>query len=148
MSSPNERPGFFSTCTMKGESAMVALLSYALRREQRALSWCRVSGEGTNVVRYRTIIRMTRGFLGIRQIPALMAAVSVRSERATAKVGSVQRLGVCGGGDMTGRRFQAANDPHPPAAIAACPPISRQSLCQVAFGTARHPGSKPVLCLP
>src|SRR3954467_15478542 len=78
MSSPNERPGFSSTCTMKGESAMVALLSYALRREQRALSWCRVSGEGTNVVRYRTIIRMTRGFLGIRQIPALMAAVSVR----------------------------------------------------------------------
>jgi len=28
---------------------------------------------------------------------------------------------------MTGRRFQAANDPHPPAAIAAWPPISRQS---------------------
>src|SRR3954471_760013 len=75
MSSPNERPGFFSTCTMKGESAMVALLSYALRREQRALSWCRVSEEGTNIVRYRTIIRMTRGFLGIRQIPARMAAV-------------------------------------------------------------------------
>src|SRR3954470_14062998 len=75
MSSPNEKPGFFLTCTMKGESAMVALLSYALRREQRALSWCRVSREGTNVVRYRTIIQMTRGFLGIRQIPARMAAV-------------------------------------------------------------------------
>src|SRR3954453_19285506 len=75
MSSPNERPGFSSTCTMKGESAMVVLLSYALRREQRALSWCRVSGEGTNVVRYRTIIQMTRGFLGIRQIPARLAAV-------------------------------------------------------------------------
>src|SRR3954447_25808706 len=75
MISPNERPGFFSTRTMKGESAMVALLSYALRREQRALSWCRVSEEGTNIVLYRTIIRMTRGFLGIRQIPARMAAV-------------------------------------------------------------------------
>src|SRR3954452_3315663 len=75
MSSPNEKPGFFSTCTMKGESAMIALLSYALRREQRALSWCRVSGEGTNVVRYLTIIQMTRGFLGIRQIPARLAAV-------------------------------------------------------------------------
>ena len=44
MVSPNETPGFFSTCTMKGESAVVALLSYALRREQQALSWCPVSG--------------------------------------------------------------------------------------------------------
>src|ERR1051325_10229527 len=44
MISPNDSPGLFSTCTMKGESAMVALLSYALRREQRALSWCCVSG--------------------------------------------------------------------------------------------------------
>src|SRR3954451_17387365 len=69
MSSPNEKPRFFSTCTMKGESAMVALLSYALRREQRALSWCCVSGEGTNIVRYRTIIRMTRGFSGLAKFP-------------------------------------------------------------------------------
>jgi hypothetical protein len=83
---------------MKGESGMVALLSYALRREQRALSWCRVSREGTNIVRYRTIIRMTRGFLGICQILARLAAVF----RAIGACCSESRLVVDNAGSQIG----------------------------------------------
>src|SRR5215218_8793110 len=86
MISPNESPGFFSTCTMKGESAMVALLSYALRREQQALSRCRVSGRKH---RYCTVSYNhpdDQGFFsGFARFPHVWRRFSVRSERAAAK---------------------------------------------------------------